>query len=96
MGQGRWSRWGRGSCEGYTLEFGSLFRADIVRGQESGATGAAQFAASYPHSRRRSVDTVEEAGAWIEGQLAFDMKRLLEDWAKFKPGQAKRRSGGRH
>jgi hypothetical protein len=35
MGSGRWSRWGRGSCEGHTLEFGFAYRFDIRPGPRS-------------------------------------------------------------
>jgi hypothetical protein len=35
MGSGRWSRWGRGSCEGHSLEFGFAYRFDIRPGPRS-------------------------------------------------------------
>lgn len=35
MGSGRWSRWGRGSCEGHSLEFGFAYRFDIKPGPSS-------------------------------------------------------------
>ena len=35
MGSGRWSRWGCGSCEGHSLEFGFAYRFDIRPGPSS-------------------------------------------------------------
>jgi SOS response associated peptidase (SRAP) len=31
MGRGQWTRWGRGTCEGWSLEIGVAFRGSVVR-----------------------------------------------------------------
>jgi hypothetical protein len=31
MGRGQWIRWGRGICEGWSLEIGMAFRGSVVR-----------------------------------------------------------------
>jgi hypothetical protein len=31
MGRGQWTRWGRGMCEGWSLEIGMAFRGSVVR-----------------------------------------------------------------
>jgi hypothetical protein len=34
MGWGKWSRWGRGSCEGYGLHIGHLLRFGVTANAE--------------------------------------------------------------
>ena len=36
MIRGEWSRWGRGMCEGYSLEIGSAFRGSVVKSSTVG------------------------------------------------------------
>ena len=31
MGRGQWTRWGRGMCEGWSLEIGAAFHGSVVR-----------------------------------------------------------------
>jgi hypothetical protein len=31
MSRGQWTRWGRGVCEGWSLEIGMAFRGSVVR-----------------------------------------------------------------
>ena len=31
MGRGQWTRWGRGMCEGWSLEIGMAFHGSVVR-----------------------------------------------------------------
>ena len=36
MGRGQWTRWGRGMCEGWSLEIGMAFYGSVVRRDRSG------------------------------------------------------------
>jgi hypothetical protein len=36
MGRGQWIRWGRGMCEGWSLEIGMAFRGSVVRRETNG------------------------------------------------------------
>src|SRR6516164_2038333 len=36
MGRGQWTRWGRGMCEGWSLEIGMAFRGSVVRQETIG------------------------------------------------------------
>jgi hypothetical protein len=36
MGRGQWTRWGRGMCEGWSLEIGMAFRGSAVRRETYG------------------------------------------------------------
>ena len=36
MGRGQWTRWGRGMCEGWSLEIGMAFHGSVVRRDRSG------------------------------------------------------------
>jgi hypothetical protein len=37
MGRGQWTGWGRGMCEGWSLEIGIAFYGSVVRRDRSGA-----------------------------------------------------------
>src|SRR5439155_9932117 len=36
MGRGQWTRWGRGMCEGWSLEIGTAFHGSVVRQDRRG------------------------------------------------------------
>src|SRR5215472_19243519 len=36
MGRGQWTRWGRGMCEGWSLEIGMALHGSVVRRDRSG------------------------------------------------------------
>ena len=36
MSRGQWARWGRGMCEGWSLEIGIAFRGSVVRRETNG------------------------------------------------------------
>lgn len=80
---GRWTQWGRGDCEGYSLWLGGLVRAQVVRN-----TGK-------PRTYRASVNQVEMRGDYasveaakedVERWVIFAMRDALADWAKYIPG----------
>ncbi|MFN3463292.1 MAG: hypothetical protein ACK4X1_04375 [Terricaulis sp.] len=75
MGAGRWSRWGRGSCEGHSLAFGFLYRFDISPGPRGDGVYPSHWRAS---SRSRSLGefpTFEAAAQACEAEA----QKLIED-----------------
>jgi hypothetical protein len=55
--RGQWSRWGRGMCEGWSLELGNAFRGAVVRQDhfEQPATWLASVNAAYQYPRMISL-----------------------------------------
>jgi hypothetical protein len=43
LGRGQWTRWGRGMCEGWSLEIGIAFRGSVVR-RDGGGEGTTWIA----------------------------------------------------
>lgn len=83
MVRGRWSRWGRGSCEGYGLDIGGAFRSTVVRGGGSRdepivwtASVNARELGKFP-DRAAAIKRVEE-------EITRDMGPLLDDWTIFR------------
>jgi len=75
MGKGKWTRWGRGYCEGYGLEIGNALRASVSRDSD-GAWRTSINAVSHG-----SYDNVDEAKKRIEEAIRDDVNLILEDWA---------------
>jgi hypothetical protein len=85
MGRGKWTRWGRGSCEGWSLWIGDIVRGQVTRGSDVPPTWQATMNGSDLGKHRSR----EEAVARVEDAVMFSMKIALEDWSIFRP-QAKR------
>lgn len=90
MARGKWTRWGRGSCEGYTLDFGNLINFSVVR--RSGIGPAPDCFEATSHTRKIDIfPTAKEGMEAIEKNLEWDMKAVLEDWELYQAHKAKRR-----
>lgn len=89
MGYGCWSRWGRGSCEGYGLEIGALIRMSVTASPDKKSWRSAVNGTDLG-----SHDTFEAAIARCEDDARHSMKTALEHWQSFlvQP-QVTRRSG---
>lgn len=74
MGAGRWSRWGRGSCEGHSLEFGFLFRFDISPGPRSNGIHPDHWRASATSGPLGEFPTFEAAAQACEAEA----RRLID------------------
>jgi hypothetical protein len=74
MGAGRWSRWGRGSCEGYNLELGFLFRFDMSPGPRSDGIHPDYWRASAKSGPLGEFPTFEAAAEACEAEA----RRLIE------------------
>jgi hypothetical protein len=86
--RGQWTRWGRGMCEGYSLELGFVIRGNVVRQHttERPVTWLASMNATYlgEYSDR------EEAMARVEGDIEHHVKVVLEDWEAYRAGRRER------
>lgn len=74
MGSGRWSRWGRGSCEGHSLEFGFAYRFDIRPGPSSDGIRPDFWWASSRAGSLGEFTTFEAAAQACEDEA----RRLIE------------------
>ena len=89
MAGGKWSRWGRGSCEGWSLNFGSLIHFSVVRKLDE--TGRTSHYEATSHARK--IDEFPTAGAArnaVEADLELDMKRVLHDWVLYQRDKTKK------
>lgn len=75
VGAGRWSRWGRGSCEGHSLEFGFLYRFDISPGPRSDGIHPDHWRASARSGSLGEFATFEAAAMACEAEA----QRLIEE-----------------
>lgn len=89
MGWGRWSRWGRGSCEGYGLEIGNLLRFSVVANVER-----TLWRVSLNSRELGLYDDFDAAIAAAEREAQMEMQAALEHWSTFQAEpKVKRRSG---
>lgn len=87
MARNEWTRFGRGSCEGYGLEIGGSnvrFSASVSRGVVDSLTGRCPWWSSINGHDRKEHPTREEAMARVEKELAMDAERFLRDYAGYK------------
>jgi hypothetical protein len=85
MGRGRWTRCGRGMCEGWSIEIGIAFHGSVVRRDRSGeppiwtasinSTGLGEFL-----EREIAMHRVEE----------LSMVLVLHDWELYRSAKGKR------
>lgn len=88
LARGKWSRWGRDACEGYTLELGALLRADIVRRGNL-------FAADVNHVSCGSHETFEDALQAAEKHIRFELQYFDECLTIYRAAPAPKRRAGR-
>jgi len=88
--RGQWSRWGRGMCEGWSLEIGTAFRGSVVRQDriEAAPTWLASVNSTYlsEHSDR------ESAMARVEADIESRMELVLHDWELYQVSKDKNSS----
>ena len=88
MGRGQWTRWGRGMCDGWSLEIGMAFRGSVVRRNMSregttwiasiNSTGLGEFL-----EREIAMRRVEEL---VEASMVF----VQHDWELYRAMKAER------
>lgn len=83
MGQrGEWSRWGRGACEGWSLEIGMAIRGSVVRQERVNepptwlASINASYVGEYPD---RAL-----AMTHVEDNIRHHMELVLHDWRLYQ------------
>ena len=79
MGRGRWTRWGRGWCEGWSLQIGDNF-AGTVTCRRDLRSGALRWEARLGSTDLGEWPGAAEAKARVEDSLRASMARTLEDW----------------
>lgn len=79
----KWSRWGWGRGEGYSLEIGSAFRCSVVLKPSSGEAPAIYRASINAVEYGRYADR-ESAMRDIERRLESDMARVTQDWTIYQ------------
>ena len=88
MGRGQWTRWGRGMCEGWSLEIGVAFYGSVVRRDRSGD----------PPTWIASINSTG-LGAFLEREIALrrveelvesSMVLVLHDWELYQAAKGKR------
>jgi hypothetical protein len=86
MGRGQWTRWGRGMCEGWSLEIGMAFHGSVVRRNTD------------PPTWRASINSTA-LGKFLEREIAMhrveelveaNMLLVLHDWELYRAVKAKR------
>jgi hypothetical protein len=83
VGYGRWTRWGRGSCEGYSLEIGTIFRATVSRANY-GANEPITWMGSINSKRERIYPDKDTAMRDIEHEIESEMRTVLDHWAIYQ------------
>jgi hypothetical protein len=86
--RGEWSRWGRGMCEGYSLEIGFAIRGSVVRRHAVGLPST--WLASLNMTALGEFLDRGEAMRRVETRIEADMDLLLSDWADYRAVKAKR------
>ncbi|WP_119271490.1 hypothetical protein [Taklimakanibacter deserti] len=90
MAKGRWSRWGRGGCEGYTLDLGSFINFSVIRRSTGGP--APDYFELTSHTRKiKSFPSAKDGMDYAEKELESGMTAMLEDWELYKAHRVKRR-----
>src|SRR5262249_6327672 len=88
MGRGQWSRWGRGMCEGWSLELGVAFRGSVVRRETSGQPTT--WIASINSTALGEFLEREIAMRRVEELIESSMVLVLHDWEVYRATKARR------
>jgi hypothetical protein len=88
MGRGTWTRWGRGSCEGYGLAIGDLLRCGARRGLDQ-IGKPATWMADVNAVELGEFPSRDEAMQRVEERVISSMRDALADWTVFQ-GRPKR------
>ena len=88
MGRGQWTRWGRGMCEGWSLEIGMAFHGSVVRRDRSGDPPT--WIAAINSTALGEFLEREIAMRRVEEQLESSMGLALHDWELYRAAKARR------
>jgi len=87
MGRGQWARWGRGMCEGWSLEIGIAFRGSVVRRETNGQPTT--WIASINLTGLGEFLDREIAMRRVEELIESGMVLVLHDWELYRAEKAK-------
>ena len=87
MGRDQWTRWGRGMCEGWSLEIGVAFHGSVVR-RRSGDPQT--WIASINSTALGEILEREIAMRRVEELVESSMLLVLHDWELYRAEKAKR------
>ena len=88
MGQGQWTRWGRGMCEGWSLEIGVAFHSSVVR--RNPRAEPTNWMASVNSTGLGEFLQREIAMRRVEELIESSMLLVLHDWDLYRAEKAKR------
>ena len=88
MGRGQWTRWGRGMCEGWSLEIGMAFRGSVVCRETRGEP--TRWIASINSTALGESLEREIAMRRVEELVESSMGLVLHDWELYRATKAKR------
>ena len=88
MGRGQWTRWGRGMCEGWSLEIGIAFRGSVVRRDTNGQPTT--LIASINSTALGEFLEREIAVRRVEELIESSMLLVLHDWELYRAARVKR------
>ena len=89
MGRGQWTRWGRGMCEGWSLEIGIAFRGSVGRRDIRGEP-TTNWIASLNSTALGEFLEREMAMHRVEELVEASMVLVLHDWKLYRAAKAKR------
>ena len=87
MGRGQWTRWGRGICEGWSLEIGMALRGSVVRRETN--SQPTTWIASINSSALGEFLRREIAMHRVEELIEANMVLLLHDWELYRAAKGK-------
>ena len=88
MGRGQWTRWGRGMCEGWSIEIGMAFHGSVVRRDRS--EQPTTWIASINSTALGEFVEREIAMRRVEELIESGMVLVLHDWEQYRVAKAKR------
>ena len=95
MSRGKWSRYGRDDCEGYSLCIGNLLRF-AVSARTHSLRGVEGWDASLNAYQIGRFETFEAATAAVDREARAAMATVIEDWTAYLADpSAERRRGKR-
>jgi hypothetical protein len=88
MGRGQWTRWGRGTCEGWSLEIGMAFRGSMVR-RDIGREPTTWIASIHSTGLGEFLER-EIAMRRVEELIESNVGLVMHDWDLYQAAKVRR------
>jgi hypothetical protein len=85
--RGQWSRWGRGLCEGWSLEIGTAFRGAVVR--QDHFNQPPTWLASINSAYLGEFPDRDSGMARVEDDIRQRMALVLHDWRQYEAARSR-------